>query len=68
MSENLTKLAHKIDFFKDESKDKGKATSEAEREEEKAPATFVTPHWPWESIRDKLRLILSLKNMYILLK
>ena len=33
MSENLTKLAHKIDFSKDESEEKGKPTSEGDKED-----------------------------------
>ena len=57
MSENLTRLAHKIDFSKDESDEKGKPTSECDKQEEtdqqSAPAQL--PLWPWESVRNKLR-------------
>ncbi|XP_064623431.1 mediator of RNA polymerase II transcription subunit 17-like isoform X2 [Lineus longissimus] len=61
MSENLTKLAHKIDFYKDESAEKGKATSEGEKEneEEKALAKFQPSLWPWDSVRNKIKASLS---------
>ena len=57
MSENLTKLAHKIDFLKEESEEKGKATSEVEKEEEeeKTTAAFQASLWPWDSVRNKLK-------------
>ncbi|ESP02795.1 hypothetical protein LOTGIDRAFT_111028 [Lottia gigantea] len=57
MSENLTKLAHKIDFYKDESDEKGKPTSEGEKEEEdeKVLASFQPSLWPWDSVRNKLK-------------
>ena len=57
MSENLSKLAHKINFFKDESEEKGKPTSEGEREtdEEKVLAPFQPSLWPWDSVRNKLK-------------
>ncbi|CAL1533647.1 unnamed protein product [Lymnaea stagnalis] len=57
MSENLSKLAHKIDFFKDESEEKGKPTSEGEKEsdEEKVLAPFQPSLWPWDSVRNKLK-------------
>jgi len=63
MSENLTKLAHKIDFSKDESEEKGKPTSEPgqkDEEEEKAAAPVVIQPslWPWDSVRGKLRFLL----------
>lgn len=59
MSENLTKLAHKIDFSKDESEEKGKPTSEGveeeEAEEEKTAAPLQPSLWPWDSVRNKLK-------------
>ena len=57
MTENLTKLAHKIDFSKDEEEGKGKPTSEAEKEEEeeKQITPFQASLWPWDSVRNKLR-------------
>ena len=59
MSENLTKLAHKIDFSKDESDEKGKPTSEVEREEEeeKQVTPFQPSLWPWDSVRTKLKSV-----------
>lgn len=58
MSENLTKLAQKIDFYKDESEEKGKPTSEGEKEEEeKTAASFQPSLWPWDSVRTKLRWV-----------
>ncbi|RUS75973.1 hypothetical protein EGW08_016255 [Elysia chlorotica] len=61
MSENLSKLAHKINFFKDESEEKGKPTSEGEREtdEEKVLAPFQPSLWPWDSVRNKLKSALT---------
>jgi len=56
MSENLTKLAHKIDFFKDESEEKGKPTSEGDKEEEEESAVPIQPAlWPWDSVWNKLK-------------
>ena len=66
MSENLTKLAHKIDFSKDESEGKGKPTSEidgeAEEEEDasvKSNQDDVAAHqasqWPWDGVRTKMK-------------
>ena len=57
MSENLTKLAQKIDFSKDESEEKGKPTSEVEKEieEEKPLVPFQPSLWPWDSVRTKLK-------------
>jgi mediator of RNA polymerase II transcription subunit 17 len=57
MSENLTRLAHKIDFSKEESEEKGKPTSEYEKEEESEQDTLPNQPslWPWDAIRTKLR-------------
>ena len=57
MSENLSKLAHKIDFSKDESETKGgRETSEREEEDEEKPITPFQPSlWPWDSVRTKLK-------------
>ena len=61
MSENLTKLAHKIDFSKDESEEKGKPTSEGEKEDDdtKAVTPFQPSLWPWDSVRNKLKRVTS---------
>jgi len=56
MSENLTKLAHKIDFSKDESEEKGKPTSEGDKEEDDESDSAVQPAlWPWDSVWNKLK-------------
>lgn len=62
MSENLTRLAHKIDFSKDESEEKGKPTSEGEQQDESEQQTAaVQPSlWPWDSLRVKLRYHIGL--------
>lgn len=59
MSENLTKLAHKIDFFKDESEGKGKPASEGEKEEadDKQLAAFMPSLWPWDAVRNHLKSV-----------
>ncbi|ESO09492.1 hypothetical protein HELRODRAFT_97598 [Helobdella robusta] len=71
MSENLTKMAHKIDFSKDEFDGKSKQLSEAVDEEEEdeeenenerqyPKQTLVQPSlWPWDSVRNKLRSALT---------
>ncbi|XP_074660283.1 mediator of RNA polymerase II transcription subunit 17-like [Tubulanus polymorphus] len=61
MSDNLTKLAHTIDFYKDESAEKGKPTSEGakEVEDDKALATFQPSLWPWDSVRNKIKASLT---------
>lgn len=59
MSENLAKLAHRIDFGKVAGDNKeGKAGSEEDEEEQKNAAV---PHsqWPWDSVRTKLRHALT---------
>ncbi|KAK7506883.1 hypothetical protein BaRGS_00001734 [Batillaria attramentaria] len=67
MSENLTRLAHKIDFYKDETEGKGKPASEGEKEpaEEKQLAAFQPSLWPWDSVRNHLKA--SLTEMSVLL-
>lgn len=66
MSENLAKLANKIDFYKDECEEKGKPTSEGEKESEEEKATTFQPSlWPWDSVRNKLKA--SLTEMSVLL-
>ncbi|XP_033112199.1 mediator of RNA polymerase II transcription subunit 17-like [Anneissia japonica] len=55
MSENLAKLAQKIDFSKEV--DLRGIKEEEEEDEDKADGTtsFQHPQWPWESVRNKLR-------------
>jgi len=66
MSENLTKLAQKIDFCgKDEGAPAEKVESKEKDSEEGDTSTSTegtfksTPAWPWESIRNKLRYLFS---------
>ncbi|GFY71993.1 mediator of RNA polymerase II transcription subunit 17 [Trichonephila inaurata madagascariensis] len=47
MSENLTRLAHKIDFVKTDSDQQ--TTSDSTEEESKELATFQASLWPWDS-------------------
>ncbi|XP_015924688.1 mediator of RNA polymerase II transcription subunit 17 [Parasteatoda tepidariorum] len=56
MSENLTRLAHKIDFGKT---DNELQTTETVEEESKELATFQASLWPWDSVRTKLRSMLT---------
>ncbi|KAG8180030.1 hypothetical protein JTE90_026632 [Oedothorax gibbosus] len=53
MSENLSRLANKIDFGKTELD--AASTSEAAEEDSKELATFQASLWPWDSVRTKLR-------------
>ncbi len=68
LSENLSKLAHKIDWSKGEDEEEEEApsvaasTTDKEAEEEKKP-DFQMPSWPWESVRNKLRLALTEINV-----
>ena len=52
MSEQLAKLAHKIDFLSDV---KGHEDERDEEEEEKSLVTFQPSLWPWDSVRENLR-------------
>ena len=68
MSDNLTKLAHKIDFSTSEeeateTKDTKKDLEEAESKDA-SPASFQPPTWPWDSVRNKLRYGIMFKNSF----
>lgn len=54
MSEQLTKLAQKIDFLS-EDKNQKSADDDEEKEDEKELVTFQPSLWPWDSVRTKLR-------------
>lgn len=63
MSENLTRLAQKIDFSKTEDdysivKKEGESSSETKSEDEKDPG-YQSSLWPWDSVRNKLRNALT---------
>lgn len=53
MSENLAKLAQKIDFSKTESDDLNTDITEIEKPEDELKDT--SGQWPWDSIKTKLR-------------
>ena len=59
MSENLTKLAHKIDFSVDEPEKLTEAsTAETDSDKtskEQEKAKFQPSLWPWDSVRNKLK-------------
>lgn len=57
MSENLAKIAQKIDFSKTNGEDVKKETEGGEKSEEdtKDSASFQSSLWPWDSVRNKLR-------------
>ncbi|XP_041988465.1 mediator of RNA polymerase II transcription subunit 17 [Aricia agestis] len=63
MSENLTRLAQKIDFSKAEDdycniKKDGDSSVDIKSEEEKEPG-YQSVLWPWDSVRNKLRNALT---------
>lgn len=59
MSENLTKLAQKIDFAKTGPDDlNGEVLEVDKNEDEKDPnKTQQSTLWPWDSVRNKLRFV-----------
>lgn len=63
MSENLTRLAQKIDFSKSDDefcniKKEGESSSDVKSEEDKEPG-YQSSLWPWDSVRNKLRNALT---------
>ena len=52
MSEKLAQLAHKIDFSKTKDED------EEINEDESDKPLFQPSLWPWDSVRNKLRLLI----------
>lgn len=59
MSENLAKLAQKIDFSKTATDDQRKDTVETtERgDEDSSTKDLQSSLWPWDSVRNKLRWV-----------
>ena len=55
MSENLAKLAHKIDFASQNEDEAEAAQREAPDSDDKEVNSFQQPQWPWESVRNKIR-------------
>jgi len=65
LSENLTKLAHKIDWTKGENEDEeldecvtSVQVKDSEEESSKKPDIQLST-WPWDSVRNKLRSALT---------
>ncbi|XP_071478491.1 mediator of RNA polymerase II transcription subunit 17-like [Diadema antillarum] len=59
MSENLAKLAHKINFATKTGDKESQESATSEAEEKEAVAPFQQPQWPWESVRNKVRAALT---------
>ncbi|XP_052754558.1 mediator of RNA polymerase II transcription subunit 17 isoform X2 [Galleria mellonella] len=64
MSENLARLAQKIDFSKSEDeycniKKEGETSVEVKSDEDSKEAGYQSSQWPWESVRNKLRNALT---------
>ncbi|XP_054262891.1 mediator of RNA polymerase II transcription subunit 17-like isoform X2 [Macrosteles quadrilineatus] len=63
MSENLAKLAQKIDFSKtatDDLRKESDSTDQTEGESStKDPTSFQSSLWPWDSVRNKLRAAMT---------
>ncbi|XP_046739464.1 mediator of RNA polymerase II transcription subunit 17 [Diprion similis] len=62
LSENLAKIAQKIDFSKsngDEVKKEPPENGEKSEDDSKDPAAFQSSLWPWDSVRNKLRNALT---------
>ncbi|XP_028172045.1 mediator of RNA polymerase II transcription subunit 17 [Ostrinia nubilalis] len=64
MSENLARLAQKIDFSKSEDefcniKKEGESSSDAKADDDSKDAGYQSSQWPWDSVRNKLRNALT---------
>uniref|UniRef100_UPI00358E450F mediator of RNA polymerase II transcription subunit 17 n=1 Tax=Myxine glutinosa TaxID=7769 RepID=UPI00358E450F len=57
MSENLAKLAHKIDFTRSDSEEED--DDETAHKDEEGVSKFHAPVWPWEGVRARLRAALT---------
>lgn len=67
LSENLAKIAQKIDFSKtngEEIKKDELEGGEKGEEDAKDPASFQSSLWPWDSVRNKLRFVV-INKIYI---
>lgn len=60
MSENLAKIAQKIDFNKTNGEEIKKEQLEGEKGDEdmKDSTSFQSSLWPWDSVRNKLRFVI----------
>lgn len=64
MSENLARLAQKIDFSKSEDefcniKKEGDSSSESKSDDDNKDPGYQSSLWPWDSVRNKLRNALT---------
>jgi len=62
MSENLAKLARKVDFAQtgdDQSPTEVKSETEEDKDKDSEVKSFQQPAWPWESVRNALRSALT---------
>ncbi|XP_026732834.1 mediator of RNA polymerase II transcription subunit 17 [Trichoplusia ni] len=64
MSENLARLAQKIDFSKTDDefcniKKEGESSSDSKSEDENKEPGYQSSLWPWDSVRNKLRNALT---------
>lgn len=64
MSENLARLAQKIDFSKTEDefcniKKEGESSSDTKSDEDNKDQSYQSSLWPWDSVRNKLRSALT---------
>ena len=59
MSENLARLAAKIDWNRSDGEEDGEeptpAAAEGDADSDNQVTTFQQPTWPWESVRNKIR-------------
>lgn len=69
MSENLAKIAQKIDFNKTNGEEIKKEQLEDEKgdEDAKDSTSFQSSLWPWDSVRNKLRFVIFFFVSWILL-
>lgn len=67
MSENLAKIAQKIDFSKtngEEVKKEPLEGNEKSEEDAKDSASFQSSLWPWDSVRNKLRFVVIFPRVW----
>lgn len=67
LSENLAKIAQKIDFSKtngEEVKKEQLEGNEKSEEDTKDPASFQSSLWPWDSVRNKLRFVVTFLRVW----
>lgn len=70
LSENLAKIAQKIDFSKTNGEDVKKEPSESESKDEETKDTSAQSLWPWDTVRTSLRYVLlkcNFKNSFLIL-